>query len=349
MINSLQSIRFVLALLIFHHHFFTNPEIGQFGTFPVVFFFILSGFLLSKGYAKLIIDESYPYKKFVIKRFIHIYPLNLIGLVLFFLYPIFLDIYHGEITAVNNPMLILDVLLLQSWFPSSSIYFSGNGVCWFLSDIVFCYLMFPAILKMRGKNHYFALFLMLVAYFMSACMMPEQYVHGLIYINPLFRVVDFCLGVELFFIYEKITISRVYELSVLSRTLVELLGMGLVVAFLLLFPYVSPRFSYASFYWMPSLCLILIFALHTKLGGVISRLLDNKYLYFLGKLSFPFYVFHNAIIWQYSHMENLLGFSGGLSVLDACVCILIILFISYLYVKYIEPVITNKLRNLCDI
>ena len=349
MINSLQSIRFVLALLIFHHHFFTNPQIAQFGTFPVVFFFILSGFLLCKGYARLIMDESYPYKKFVIKRLIHIYPLNLIGLVLFLLYPVFLDVYHGEITAVNNPMLILDALLLQSWYPSSSVYFSGNGVCWFLADIVFCYLMFPVILKMRNKYHYFPLLLIMIAYFMSACMMPEQYVHDILYINPLFRIVDFYLGVELFFIYEKTTVSRVYELSDFSRTLVELSGIGMVVFFLLLYPYVPTRFSYVSLYWMPSLFLILIFALHTKVGGAISRLLDNKYLCFLGKLSFPFYVFHVVVILRYSGMKNFLGFSGMLNWLDACACILIILLISYLYVRYVEPVLTNKLKSLCDI
>ena len=349
MINSLQSIRFFLALLIFHHHFFTNPQIEQFGTFPVVFFFIMSGFLLSKGYARLIMEESYPYKKFVIKKLIHIYPLNLIGLVLFLLCPILLDVYYGEITAINNPMLILDAFLLQSWFPSSSVYFSGNSVCWFLSDIVFCYLMFPVILKMRNKYHYFALFLILVTYFMSACMMPEQYVHSLIYINPLFRIVDFYLGVELFYIYENITISRSYEPSVYSRTLVELLGIVLVVFFLLLYPYVPPRYSYVSLYWIPSIFLILVFALHAEVGGAISRLLDNKYLCFLGKLSFPFYVFHVVVILRYSGMKNFLGFSGMLNWLDACACILIILLISYLYVRYVEPVLTNKLKSLCDI
>lgn len=47
---------------------------------------------------------------------------------------------------------ILNILLIQSWFPSVSINVSLNGVAWFLSSILFCYFMFPFIAAWLKEN-----------------------------------------------------------------------------------------------------------------------------------------------------------------------------------------------------
>jgi peptidoglycan/LPS O-acetylase OafA/YrhL len=51
---------------------------------------------------------------------------------------------------------VADLLLLQAWFPESSIYAGGNGVTWSLSDEMFFYLLFPLAMvllkRLRGRG-----------------------------------------------------------------------------------------------------------------------------------------------------------------------------------------------------
>lgn len=82
MIKSLQSLRFVFALMIFFHHFPVNGE-GLFeagGTCGVSFFLILSGFVMSAGYGDKVSRQDFNYHNFLIKRIIRLYPLHIICL-----------------------------------------------------------------------------------------------------------------------------------------------------------------------------------------------------------------------------------------------------------------------------
>lgn len=97
MINSLQSLRFIFAIMIFLHHFVVNGK-GLFeagGTYGVSFFMILSGFVMSMGYEDKIMFSEFSYKEFIFKRVIRVYPLHLLCLfgfivlnILQFLYPL---------------------------------------------------------------------------------------------------------------------------------------------------------------------------------------------------------------------------------------------------------------------
>lgn len=346
MIYSLQSIRFILALLIFHHHYFFNPHIEQFGTFPVAFFFILSGFLLSVGYTKKIHGESFSYRKFVLKRLVRIYPLNWIGLFLFLLYPILVVVYMGEFTAIKDLLLIPDLLLLQSWCPYPSVYLSGNSVCWFLSDIVFCYLLFPFIIKNKNYLFHHGLFwLILSSYFVGVAIVKEEYIHGLIYINPIFRLVDFVLGIRLFYFANNLTHKNIV-ISSINKSVIEFIVILISVLAMSIHRYVPTRISCASLYWLPSMLLILVFTIHAKNGGgIFSKIFNLKGLVNLGSLSFPFYVFHVIIISWFWEVKSLLcinTFAG------AFICIILNIFLSYMYMKYIEPPLNRKLSFLYE-
>ena len=292
MIHSLQSVRFVLALLIFHHHYFITPQIEQFGTFPVSFFFILSGFLLSVGYAEKVTTISFQYRRFVLKRFSRVYSLNIVGLILFLLYPLAIGIYSGEFKAIDFK-LILDIFLLQSWFPYPSVFFSGNAVCWFLSDIVFCYLMFPFLIKMRYGNLYYmsVLALFLTCYFIIVCVMPTEFVYCFLYINPLFRIIDFLLGIELYYLYKGLLSYQINKLSFVVNSILESFVVVLCIVSLLIFQYLPYRFSCASLYWVPSLLFIFVFSYNNDNGGVFTRLFNTRCFNFLGGGKFSFLCF----------------------------------------------------------
>lgn len=344
MIHSLQSIRFILAILIFFHHYLGIPP---FGPYPVAFFFVLSGFLVSLGYAEKVTGESFSYRKFIIKRFARIYPLNLIGLILWLIFPIAIGIYVGEIKGINC-VLILDLLLVQSWWPESFVFFSGNIPCWFLSDIVFCYSVFPFLIKFaKNHNHLIWFTSIMFVYFLVVNFVPNEYDYNIIYINPLLRIFDFVVGIELYFFYNRINDSRSCKNSLQQKTILELSSIILTISFMLLYPYTPPRYSYVSLFWVPSVFTILIFSLHSNYGGVLSKILEKKCLCYFGKLSFPFYVFHLVSITWVDYLMSKIGVhshtAGG-----AILCIIGTTFVSIIYVKYIEPLFTNELRKLYE-
>lgn len=349
MIYSLQSIRFILALLIFHHHFFINPQIQQFGCYPVAFFFILSGFLMSVGYEGKVSNDSFSYRKFILKRCIHIYPLNFLGLAFWLLYPIIIDIHVGEFNSIINNTLLLDLLLLQSWWPESSVYFSGNGACWFLSDIIFCYILFPFLIKfIKYHNHLICFTSVLIGYFLIVYLIPKEYVHGLIYINPLSRIFDFIVGIQLYFFYKTLSNKKyIICISYKEKSILEFCTIIISLAFMLISAYVPLRYFYASIFWIPSVVTILIYSLNSENGGILSKILNKEYLCYLGKISFPFYVFHLPSITWCSILVSVIGINLP-AIIKAIICIIITILISIIYIKYIEPLFTKKLRKLYE-
>lgn len=351
-INSLQSLRFIMALMIFHHHFFYEPnyvQIVQFGTFPVTFFFILSGFMMSLGYADKVEAGNFDYRKYLCKRLIRICPLNFICLALILLVPLITDIYHADYYLMVKRLasVVPSALLIQSWIPIQKVYFSGNAAAWFLSDILFCYVVFPWLIRFCAQNHkLIKLLVILVVYFCIVTTIPYEYVHTFVYINPLFRIVDFVVGIEVYILFRKLSQQSI-KASFLTKTAVELLVCLFAAAVMLLFPLVPIRFSYVSLFWLPSAAIILIFALYAKSGGGISRILSLRVLVYFGTLSFTFYMLHMIIRNWYNLIEG--EFLGeGYHEIGAVICVIVLLLMSHVYAKYVEPYIVKKLNCLYE-
>ena len=135
MIASLQSWRFIFALMIFLHHFPVNGK-GLFeagGSCGVSFFLILSGFVMAAGYGDKVLSPSFSFGNYMIKRGARIYPLHLLCFL------VALVLAYKNIDGFYLLKLLPNLLLLQSWIPIQGIYFSGNAVSWCLSDLVFFY------------------------------------------------------------------------------------------------------------------------------------------------------------------------------------------------------------------
>lgn len=339
--------RFLIALLIFHHHYYTNPQIEQFGVFPVAFFFMLSGFLMSMGYAKKIAAPDFSYWKFVHRRIVRIVPLNVIGLALAMVVPIGIDIAHHSFRPEIWGMLIPDLFLIQSWIPIKTVYFSGNAVAWFLSDMLFCYLMFPIICKVLQRSMKPCV-VILVLYFIVVSYIPENQVHAFVYINPAFRVIDFTLGGCLYMLFSVggSCIGRVRKMSVVNKTFIELLAFTFALSSLVLYPYITPRFSYASLYWVPSAVVIGVLTVMAENGGGISRILETRWLVYLGSLSFAFYIFHTTIIRLCKIIEvHFIPALTDYSVIGGSVCVVITVITAYLYNQHVEPFVIKKINT----
>jgi len=337
MINSLQSLRFVFALMIFFHH--SAMPIGALGSFPVSFFLVLSGFMLMMGYGDKI--EQMGYVVFFKKRILRIYPTHLLCLVFALLLKLMIS------TPIEWCKVIPAFLMLQAWIPNADFYFAGNSVAWYMSVIVFCYLIFPLAAKYLKKAPRLFIILGIVLYFVLSGLVPDGYYYALIYISPLCRVFDFILGMSLsVFVsskYYSLLSSMIKNYSFLQKTMVEL---TLVVLSLFLVSFsesISPKLGFAVLWWLPSLSIITVFYMfnHTG-GGIFDRLLSNGILVFLGSISFAFYLLHISILGVNGY---LMGFYNINYCLDGVIVLSVTILLAYFITYYFEPLFTKKKNN----
>lgn len=295
-ISSLQSIRFLFAVMIFCHHYFISFAMHeQLGLSSVAFFFILSGFVSSVGYSERVLEGQFDYKRFIISRVKKLAPLNMVCLLLWYT-PLFIqDVVCSDYHILRYCSLVVDALMIQSWIPFEWGYFSGNAVAWFLSSIMFCYLMYPLVIKFLYK-HKWGLLGVIVSYFIILQFVPEGYIDALVYINPLFRLVDFALGIGLYLLLSGAFSHFNVRLGFVSATIIELLAIGLFVGSFIIMPYLDLRYSTASLFWIPSLMLISILAINDiKRDGGGTLFASNQGAYtawrpFVPYLHVPLYI-----------------------------------------------------------
>ncbi|MDE6575728.1 MAG: acyltransferase [Muribaculaceae bacterium] len=298
MIDSLQSLRGLFAVCIFLHHYNLRPGAWEAvfpagGSMGVAFFLVLSGFVMSLGHSRKVLEPEFRLGPFMERRFVRTWPLHIIATLLF----IALN-FHSFTTESILPLLT-NVSLLQSWGVSVKYFFSGNSVSWCLSDMMFFYLMFPFLVRMfrrRPVGASIAAACYTAAYFTVCRIIPSRLMEGIIYIFPLMRLADFMVGMALYLLWEQL-INTKRSLCRAQCTLIEAFSVLLCVGAVLLWPFVSLRTGLASWWWMPIAAIITAFSLSARLsadkhGGLISRLLQWKPLVIFGNASFSFYVFH---------------------------------------------------------
>jgi peptidoglycan/LPS O-acetylase OafA/YrhL len=277
---TLQSLRFVFVMMIFMSHFayrgFTPFDAG--GDCGVVFFFLLSGFTMSMGYGRSIADGSFRFSRYLKRRLLKVYPLHLLCLLLF------LALFRPALDGA----LPVNALLLQSWIPDSAYYFSYNGVSWFLSSLLFSYLLFPIAYR---KGNALVLAVLLLFCLAVYVIVPYDRINALLYVSPLVRFVDFFLGIMLYKLFRSTP-----SLSVPNW--IELLIVALLVLALWIYPYTDEKLRNAPLYWLVLLPLIFVFA---RQAGPVSRLLQNSVLQWLGSLAMPIFLLHPMVFRAMTH------------------------------------------------
>ena len=316
---------------------------GGRGPAGVSFFIILSGFVLSLGYFEKIKKREFDLKKFMLKRVIRVYPLHLLTLL------VFIAFFCIKFNLKEWISLLPNSMLLQSWLPLKSIYFSGNGVSWCLCDLLFFYAIFPFIGRMidRNVNKSTIYFLCIICvYLVCVYFIPTGRVRYFVYICPLTRLIDFSIGVFLYVWCQKFSKTRVQKkldlLSFKRKTLLEILAIIPIIIALTLYNKILPQYSYGSLFWLPIIILIIVL-LVTKSGGV-NVCLSNKYLVKFGEFSFTIYMIHQLFMKISDLLLKYFDFylHQGLRFI---LYFVLVIFISYFVFKYIETPISNKLKH----
>ena len=198
-IESYQGLRGIAFLLIFISHctFSLNEEgtnlTAYFGAFGVSLFIVLAGFLTLYNHCD---SNDLTVKEQILKTVKKCYPLHILTFLLATPFSIREFIKPNINTWIYA---FLNLILVQSWVPNSSVYFSNNAVSWYLSTYLFLMLISTFVVKWLKRLHtrliIGLLILNLSMQIALALFVGERtWAHWIIYICPITRVLDFVSG-----------------------------------------------------------------------------------------------------------------------------------------------------------
>jgi peptidoglycan/LPS O-acetylase OafA/YrhL len=183
--NNLDFIRFCAATLVMYSHsyaltgvlkeeplFHFSRGFINFGTFSVLIFFILSGYLIARSYA-----NAASLLQYAIARVVRIYPalFVVVFITVFAFGPIVSVFTLSEYWSETKPyMFLLNVFSLKMFYVLPGVFTGNpinivNGCLWSLPYELSCYVVVALVGVIRNKNYYMVLgliLLLLLMYFL---------------------------------------------------------------------------------------------------------------------------------------------------------------------------------------
>ena len=299
-IDSIQILRAIAFLEIFLGHCGINFFAGSFG---VAIFTVLSGFCMAINYlpkAKSLSLSPTENVKFGISKVKKLYGLHLIMLAVMYV------IVKMPTSGKAIPRLITDILLLKCWKPHSEDYYSYNGVAWYLSMYMFVCMLAPYVMKLiakiKNKKQLFGSaaivygVMLAIGCYVSVVQIPigDGFAKWLTYISPLYRVLDFSLGAMLGWIY--LNCNWEEWLTKSKALFLELLAVFAFIFSEYAYLPIKERYmgiGYTVYFTLTAMLLVWVFAVH---GSVITKMLNNRFLLWLGNLSSMTFLVHQVVI-----------------------------------------------------
>lgn len=327
MILPIQGLRALAALyVLFHHSTQLRGMFDNTGEFCVALLFIISGFLMA---GKKVKNAG----KFISEKIIKLYPVNTLCLL------VAVYIFRKEL-FFRWPAYICNLFLVQSWVPDIDYYFfSGDPVSWFLSDIMFAYLLFPLLSKLFRKSFKAATimfaFLCATTIFAAEYIYPTDKIDALIYIAPYSRILDFIAGM--------IAGSIAADLSFRPNRLQAIALIVLISAFCTV-PFLPKSISLTFWWYIP--CALLIASLSKGNGrsGFLGNVLSWSPLVWLGDISFGIFMYHFPIIWIMDVSAHKFGFTIS-PILQLTLALVLTVLAAALSKKYFEKPVNAKIRE----
>lgn len=320
-IRTLQASRFLFVFLIYLSHsvgVLAGSPFDFGGESGVAFFFVLSGFVLSYGYGPRVSRGQFRLAPFFWRHFWHMYPLH----IFLFVVAVALDARIGH--TYDMVQIVSSVLLVQTWIPSAHTLFVGNGVSWFLCDILFCYLVFASLYRwlmrvpVRGLLCGFGAFALV--YGVAAYNVPRDMVNCTLYVSPLLRCVDFALGIMAYRYYKLMPAvpSGAGAAGRWPLALFPLADIALLVVSYAAYQLLPAGLRCAMLFWPVMPVLVVRLASADGSGHWLVKLLYTRAMMWLGSLSFEIFMVHLLVIRVAQHMLLADGGMGHAAVCLVC-------------------------------
>ena len=262
------------------------------GSVGVAVFIMLSGFTTAYSHK----EGSYDLRQIGVytkRKIAAVYPLHIVTL----LFVAAIDIVlHTATVRELLVRLVPQLLLVHAFIPDRSFYFSFNYVSWYLCLYAFfSVIALPLLRFLRTRRHKGTLVLILVgillfdsAYLAVCDPLPDK--HWLTYICPLFRALDYAVGMILGLLFVQ---SRQKPLLTGWRgTAGEIAAIAMLLGLLPLGA-VTLLGQERLIYTIICGACIYIFAMQS---GAVSRLLGSKPFLWIGKHSLSCFLFHQIAI-----------------------------------------------------
>ncbi|MFV8465662.1 acyltransferase family protein [Flavobacterium sp. LB1P62] len=294
--KNLDALRAFAVFAVICCHYFVKNRIGSetllvkiaaIGNSGVSLFFVLSGFVITRILIQTSNLDNY-FKSFYMRRTLRIFPLYYFSLVLYYLIPSLLD---GNLFFEISSKQLAYVFYLQNFARTFNWGAVGPEHFWSLSVEEHFYLLWPAIvyfcLKINNKtllNWSFIIIILvhLLRFFMS-------YKGYEINVFTFTRLDQLVLG----------GLLAVYELKagLLKRdNLYKYIGLivigALGILMLELFGSIIIKEVFKHTFFGILYLGVILYVISIKDDSIISQLLQNKFIQFLGKISYGIYVWH---------------------------------------------------------
>lgn len=321
-IPALDGLRGVAVLLVMISH--ANRDYAHAGWVGVEIFFILSGYLITGSIQKNSL------KNFYIRRAARILPALIVFFFLYLLFSYFFDL-KNELNLI-----ISIVLFFSNWlFAFNFIDQPYITHLWSLAVEEQFYLLFPWFLlfvRFKKKGLFF-IFLFFFIYKLHFIFLGD---FQRFYYGTDTRLSSFLLGSLIYFFKD-------YKLgkNFISKYSISLYFLSMITIVFISFSSLGKE----TFIWVffSNICAVILIALSLDSRFYSkNKILSNKYLVWIGKLSFSIYLFHGAIFSymlysQKNSMFYILIIGGAISVI-----------LSYLSYNYIENPVSNYIRKKYD-
>lgn len=329
-------------VFIFHIVYFQVVDIPQDNLFyfPGVMeaFFILSGFLLyylhESEFEKINKDSI---KNFYLKRILKIYPYYL-------LYTICIIIYQHYWSLIIIPS---EILCIHGFFPQLFLI-AGNDGTWFISCIIFSYLLFPFLCLMvrstkRVKLAYFLIYLFIIYIVALSYKFKIDFLY--LHINPIFRMFEFLIGMFLakIFIQHKHTKTNNYSVFIAISSVLIMSGLMFLLNPQNRFQEFIHSLTFYSFITIPVFSIV-IYSLAVYKNKFTHFLAQSQILKKLAKLTLPFYIWQGLAIKitkDYLTNNNIPDYIDTLIVTIICSVITYVIF-DKIFIKVIEKLLIKK-------
>lgn len=298
-IQSLNGLKALAMLGIFWQHCGITKLPFDTGARICEFLFLASGFLVAYNY----IDKEVPATwseslRYLCQKLIRMWPLHLITFLIVFLFRT-----PNPLSKTNLLTAALNLSLLQAWSPDGKVFFSYNGASWFLSALLFCYFMTPALLRFSRRTVHSTLYFVIIA----AIRLLLEWVplHTSVrfwqlntHVSPVIRCLEFFMGmllVPLFFqVQQAIEHAKGKRKSApllfkIGFTVTEILTVIGTTYLLLKKDKVWIRGEFVLLFCIP----LFLFAFDS---GAVSKLLSLKVVRVISTVQLEFYLFHQALI-----------------------------------------------------
>lgn len=324
----------VLSVILCHANF----SLFSGGYTGVDVFFVISGFLISNILIEELSTDKFSFIKFYERRARRILPV--LYLVIFVCIPVsWFVLWPDDLESFFKSLVAVPVFLSNILFWLESGYFETHAQLkpllhtWSLSIEEQYYLLFPLFIffsvKLRQKYFFTILILLFTASFSLSVFLSYQGASSNFYILPS-RIWEFLFGTFLALFLQRKARPNNSELS----DVISLTGLLLIAISVVKLDENTPFPGWYTIYAVLGAGLIIASCDNSR---YIKKILEYKYLIFIGYISYSAYLWHHPVFAYYRYTSV-----NEPQAIVFMALILLTLFLSFLTWKYVETPFRDK-------